>query len=412
MLNDFWLFASVVLLFVGLVATQSLLLIVGSLVLIVWVLAKFWDRLAFKRVSHGRALGSERAFVGDSVEYSVTLVNDKVVPLIWVDIHDNFPPELDLPGATVRGTGIEIDREHRITTSLLPYQQVTWKYNLRCLARGYHRIGPVRLRSGDIFGFTAAENRFSGVDHILVYPRIIDLKELIMPSEHPLGDVGNRRPLYQDPSRFFGLRDYLPQDPMKHIDWKASAKRSQLQSKVFEPVVSLNVLIALNATTSEFAWQGSNRRLFERAVTVAASVASHCAESGYEFGLISNGVAVYSGKWLSVPFGSSSLQLGLVLESLAMAGPYSVISLTDVLQQERSSLPPGATIVVITSVVTRALANEITDMQSRGYRVVVLFSGDGGPQIRLHNVTVISLGRALEALEVESVEEDEPVLAG
>ena len=411
MLNDFWLFASALLLFIGLVASQGLLLIVGSLVLIVWVLAKFWDRFAFKRVSHGRNLGRNRAFVGDSVEYSVTLVNDKVVPLIWVDIQDTFPPELDLPGGTVRGTGVEVDREHRITTSLLPYQQVTWKYNLRCKARGYHRIGPVRLRSGDIFGFTAAESRMSGVDHILVYPRIIELKELIFPSEHPLGESGSRRPIYQDPSRFFGIRDYQPQDPMKHIDWKATAKRFQLQTKVFEPVVSLNVLIALNATTGEFAWQGSNRRLFERAVTVAASVANHCAGAGYDFGLISNGVAVYSGKWLSVPFSSSSLQLGLVLESLAMAGPYSVISLTDVLQHERSSLPPGTTIVVVTSVITRPLANEIAEMKGRGYKVIVLYSGDGGPQLRLPEVPVFSLGRALEALEVEAMDRDEPILA-
>ena len=411
MLNDFWLFASVVLIFIGLVASQGILLVVGSLVLIVWVLSKFWDRFAFKRVTHFRTLAGTRAFVGDSVDYSVTLANDKIVPLIWVDIQDTFPPELDLPGGTVRGTGIEVDREHRITTSLLPYQQVTWKYNLRCLARGYHRIGPVKLRSGDIFGFTAAETRLVGVDHILVYPRIIDLRELIFPSEHPLGEVGNRRPIYQDPSRFFGLRDYMPQDPMKHIDWKATARRSQLQTKVFEPVVSLNVLIALNATTGEFAWQGSNRRLFERAVTVAASVAKHCADARYEFGLISNGMAVYSGKWLSVPFGSSSLQLGLVLESLAMAGPYSVISLSDVLQQERSSLPPGATIVVVTSVVTSSLANEIKDMQARGYKIIVLFAGDGGPRARLTDVPIYSLGRALEELEIQSEEQNEPVLA-
>lgn len=419
MLNDFWLFASLVLLFIGLVASQGLLLVVGSLVIIVWFLAKFWDRFAFKKVSHFRGMARARAFVGDSVEYSVTLANDKLVPLIWVDIQDTFPPELDLPGATVRGTGLEVDREHRITTSLLPYQQVTWKYNLRCLARGYHRIGPARLRSGDIFGFTAAETRFDRVDHILVYPRVIDLNDLILPTEHPLGDTKGQRPIHQDPTRFFGLRDYQPRDPMKHIDWKATARRSHrplpLATKVFEPVVSLNVLIALNATTGEFAWQGTNRRLFERAVTVAASVANLCAESGFDFGLASNGVAVYSGKWLSVPFGSSSYQLGLVLESLAMAGPYSVITLSDVLQHERRSLPPGATIAVVTSVITRPLANEIADMQARGYKVLVLYAGDGGPtpfiNTGLPGVVVHSLDRALDRLETEPVERDESVLA-
>ena len=411
MLNDFWPFIGGALLFVGLVSSLGLLLIVGALVLIVWALAKFWDRFAFREVNHWRSLGRSRAFVGDALDYTVTLANDKIVPLIWVDIQDSFPPELDLPGATVRGTGMEAAREHRITTSLLPYQRVTWKYQLRCLARGYHRIGPVRLRSGDIFGFTAAETRHTGVEHILVYPRVVDLRRLIFPSEHPLGETGGRRNLYQDPSRFMGLRDYQPRDPMKHIDWKATARRSLLQTRVFEPVVSLNVLIALNATTGEFAWQGSNRRLFERAVTVAASVADYCAAAGYSFGLISNGVAVYSGKWLSVPLGSSRQQLGLILEALAMAGPYSVITVADVLQRERDTLPPGATVVLVTAVVTRALAEEIAVFQDRGYRVIVLYAGDGGPEIRLTGVTVHSLGRVLETLERETAADYESVLA-
>ena len=94
-----------------------------------------------------------------------------------------------------------------------------------------------------------------------------------------------------------------------------------------------------------------------------------------------------------------------------MAGPYSVLSLADVLQHERGSLPPGATIALVTSIITRSLAGEIRDLQSRGYKVLVLFSGDGGPAIRLSQVPVYLLGRALEALETETTEQDEPVLA-
>ena len=60
---------------------------------------------------------------------------------------------------------------------------------------------------------------------------------------------------------------------MKHIDWKATARARTMQTKVFEPVVSLNMLIVMNGSTRDHSWQGSNRRLFERCVTVAASVA-------------------------------------------------------------------------------------------------------------------------------------------
>ena len=406
MTNELWILVSAILLFIGLVASQGLLLVVGSLVIIISLVAKYWDRFAFRQVTHSRTLSQSRAFIGDTLDYTVTLSNEKLLPLIWVDLQDSFPEGLELPGANLRGSGTEVTRQHTITTSLLPYQRVSWKYTLKCTARGYHRIGPVRLRSGDIFGFSSAETYLSGVDHLLVYPRIVDLGDLVFPEEHPLGEGRGRKPIHQDTTRFLRQRDYNPTDPMKHIDWKATARRLRLQTKVFEPVVSLNVLIALNASTSEFAWQGSNRRYFERAVTAAASVANDAAKLGYSFGLVSNAVASFSGKWLSVPLGASSSQLAMVLESLAMAGPYVVTPLVDVLRGEAASLPPGATVVLVTAIMTPGLAQEAAEIKARGYQVQILYVGDGAPSIDVPGIRIVRVGRALEELG-----ENEPVLA-
>ena len=406
MLGEMWLLLSGLLLFIGLVASQGLLLVVGSLVIVIWLASRLWDRYSFRRVSHTRVLSRHRAFIGDTLEYTVTLSNDKMLPLIWVDIQDNFPEGLELPGANLRGTASEMTRHHRITTSMLPYQRVSWKYTLRCNARGYHRIGPVRLRSGDIFGFGSSETDFPEMEHLLVYPRTVDLQQLMFPAQHPLGGVLGKRPLHPDTSRVLGQRDYRPTDPMKHIDWKATARSGRLQTKLFEPVVSLNVLVALNATTSEHAWQGSNRRFFERAVTAAASVAKYAADQGYSFGLVSNAVASYSGKWLTVPLGASPSQLTLVLEALAMAGPYVVASLPQVLQTERNNLPPGTTVVLVTSVVTRALAQEAEYITAQGYPLLMLYAGDGMPEMELPGVPVFPVGEALDP-----VGENESVLA-
>ena len=381
-------------------ASQGLLLVVGSLVIVISLVARLWDRFAFRRVTHTRSLSRQRAFIGDSLDYSVTLYNDKMLPLIWVDIQDTFPEGLDLAGGHLRAAGLDMAKQLRITTSLLPYQRVTWKYDLRCTSRGYHRIGPVRLRSGDIFGFSSTETQFTDIDHLLVYPRVVDLQQLIFPAEHPSGEARGRRPLFQDTTRFVGHREYRPSDPMKHIDWKASARLQRLQTKVFEPVVSLNVLIALNGTTSEFAWQGVNRRFFERAVTAAASAASYCADRGYSFGLISNAVSIYSGRRISVPLGSATPQFSLVLEALAMAGAHVVTPLVDVLLAERHSLPPGTTVVLVTAVITQSLAEEVAEIKQQGYEVLALYAGDGDPQIELPGVTVFPVGRALEAFDV------------
>ncbi|HZA23954.1 MAG TPA: hypothetical protein VFA32_15365, partial [Dehalococcoidia bacterium] len=137
-----------------------------------------------------------------------------------------------------------------------------------------------------------------------------------------------------------------------------------------------------------------------------ASIAKFCADRGYTFSLVSNAVAVYSGKWINVPFSGSNSQIGLVLEALALAGSYAVSSLPDVLRVERDSLPPGTTVALVTPVVTRALVDEISEIRDRGYKVMVFYAGDRGLEITLTDVPVYLTGRALEALD-----RHDPVLA-
>ena len=406
MLNDFWVFFSSLMIFIGLVASQGLLLVVGSLVLVLALAARIWERFAFRSVSHTRSISRKRAFIGDTIDYSVSLDNDKVLPLIWVDIQDSFPEGLNLTGATMRGTGLELNRQHTITTSLLPYQKATWKYSLTCSERGYHRIGPVLLRTGDIFGFNSAETRYNQFDHILVFPRVVDIEGLVFPAEHPMGEIRGTRPIYFDTNRVVGQRDYQPRDPMKHIDWKATARARTLQTKVFEPVVSLNMLIVMNGSTREHSWQGSNRRLFERTVTIAASVASLADRRGYTYGVVSNAVASYSGKWIYVPMGASSSQLTMALEALAMAAPYVVAPLAEVVNSERDSLPAGTTVILVTPSLSDSLLEDIAGIRVHGCRVLVLYSGDGLPDRELGDIDVIPMYSVLDKVEAH-----EPAIA-
>mgnify|MGYP002527361912 FL=1 len=399
MLNDFWVFFSSLMIFIGLMASEGLLLVVGSLVLVLALAARIWERFAFRSVSHTRSISRKRAFIGDTIDYSVSLDNDKVLPLIWVDIQDSFPEGLELAGATMRGTGLESNRQHTITTSLLPYQKATWKYSLTCTERGYHRIGPVHLRTGDIFGFSSAETRYNQFDHLLVFPRVVDIEGLVFPPEHPMGDIHGSKPVYFDTNRVVGQRDYQPRDPMKHIDWKATARARTLQTKVFEPVVSLSMLIGMNGSTREHSCQGSNRRLFERTVTVAASAAGLADGRGYTYGLVSNAVATYTGKWINVPMGASSSQLNMALEALAMAAPYVVAPLAEVVNSEKDSLPAGTTVILVTSSLSDSLLEDIAGIRDHGCRVLVLYSGDGLPDRELGDINVIPMYSVLDDLE-------------
>ena len=403
MISDLWIVAAIVAIIAGLLASQVLLIVVGVLVLMIWITGKHWPRYAFRRLTYSRRLERRRAFIGDVVDYYITVNNDKLLPMIWLDISDTFPLGLQTGGTYRRGVGAEAELDHRITTSLLPYQRVTWRYRVRCRARGYHRIGPARLRSGDMFGLTSAEQNITDVDYLLVYPRIVDLRRMLNLWERPLGAGRGRRFVQDDPSRFVGLRDYLPTDPLKRIDWKATARHGKLESRVFEPAATRYMLIALNARTGDAAWQGSNRRLFERAVTVAASVAEHARREDYTFGLVSNAIASYSSKWMSVAPGSGDLQLESVLESLAMAGPFWVTELSSVLRTESESLASGATVVLVTALISRAVVQETEQIRRRGHRIIIFYAGDGDPGPAAHQlppeVPLYLAGQSLADLE-------------
>ena len=403
MISDLWIIAAVIAIVAGLLASQVVLIVVGVLVLLIWITGKHWPRYAFRRLTYSRRLERRRAFIGDVLDYHITVDNDKLLPMIWLDISDAFPLGLQTGGTFRRGVGAEAELDHRITTSLLPYQRVTWRFRIRCRARGYHRIGPARLRSGDMFGLTAAERQITDVDYLLVYPRIVDLRLMMTLWEKPLGASRGRRFIQDDPSRFVGLRDYLPTDPLKRIDWKATARRQKLESRVFEPAATRYMLIALNARTGDAAWQGSNRRLFERAVTVAASVAEYARREDYTFGLVSNAIASYSSKWMTVAPGSGSLQLESVLESLAMAGPFWVTELSSVLRNESDALVSGATVVLVTALLSRAVVSETEEIRRRGHHVMIFYAGDGDPgpvaQLLPPEVPVFLAGSYLSGLE-------------
>ena len=410
MRHELWPVVSGLLVFVGLLVSSGLLLVVGSMVSVVWMTARLWERYCFRKVSYERKVGRRRAFIGDSIDYSVSLTNDKPLPLIWVEAQDTFPEGLELPGAVIRGASLETNRHHSITTSLLPYQRATWNFKMRCARRGYHRIGPVRMRSGDIFGFSASETRLSAVNDVLVYPRIIDLEQLATPPQHPFGSSRGGMPLFHDTSRARGTRDYQPEDPLKHIDWKATARARTLQTRIFEPAVSMNFVVALNGSTSDYVWLGTNRRLFERAVTAAASTVALADRRGYSFGLISNAVASYSGKWLSVPVGASSQQLTMTLEALAMSAPYVVSMLPNVFRAERDNLPLGATVIFVTAALTDSIPEQLLVFSESGYRTSVLFAGDGDAPRQIGNAPVINIGPLLDQLpeDVTDWQDDPP----
>jgi uncharacterized protein (DUF58 family) len=108
------------------------------------------------------------------------------------------------------------------------------------------------MSTGDLFGFAEAQGRLETLDHLTVYPRVIPLTHVDLTSRAPHGTIRSQQPIFADPARVMGKREYQRGDPLRAIDWKSSAHANQLQVKKYEPAVSLNSIIFLDLSARAY----------------------------------------------------------------------------------------------------------------------------------------------------------------
>jgi uncharacterized protein (DUF58 family) len=375
--------------------------------LVAGALASFWSRHVLDDLRYEREIPENRAFAGESVHLRLRVANDKMLPVPWLEIRDPIPEGVaqDEPHLAAAFPGyVTLTR----STHLSWYERVSWPLEFKSPVRGYYKLGPARIHSGDIFGFFPTDRDESKTDGVIIYPKTYNLPELGLPPERPFGERKGRDRIFEDPGRISGLRDYRPGDPMRRIDWKASARSQRLQSKVYEPSGTLHMLVAINVHTLAHSWEGYVPDLLERLLSVAASVASYGFEQGYAIGLVANGSYPESDRPMRVPVGRHAEQLMRVLEALAVINPLTISALETVIDREAQRFPFGATLACVTARLDPPLVASLRRVAEAGHAVTVLslaerpFEADLGTAIRvydLHNVMLSLEARAIQPAE-------------
>lgn len=370
--SEAWIILALLLIGIGYVLVQPGLLLIAVFLLTVLPVAWLWNRLALWRVRYRRIPGERRAFVGESIPFTVQVDNRKPLPLSWLKVTDQIPVELELLDGPVSPSHNPLYNTLPLLFSLRWFERVQQTYRLTCRRRGFYRLGPAVLQSGDLFGLFGSRWREPEGDLLIVYPRVRRLEEWGLPPKEFLGDLRADLEIFEDPARTMGVRDYHPHDGFRRIHWKATARRQALQSRVYEPSTSHNVLIAVNVATFPRHWHGVDEELLEEVISVAASVAQYAAERRQPVGLIANGSWPRADQPIKVPPGRSPAQLTSILEALAAVTPFATAPIEDLLTQESPRLPWSATLVVVTGVLTPELVSTLVRLKESGRRVVLV----------------------------------------
>jgi uncharacterized protein (DUF58 family) len=404
MFNENWVGLAGFALLLGLLLQQSGLLAIAILLLAAAAAGWAWNKYCLQGIVYRRSFSERRAFLGETVDLDLQVTNGKLLPVSWLKIEDEYPlPLTMLDGEAKPSTKPDIGLLSNLV-SLRWFERARWRYRLRCDERGFHAFGPAHLQAGDLFGLFLSENTASELDWLIIYPRVKPIEIPSLPPKEPFGEIKARQRIFEDPSRAVGIRDYQAEDALKRIHWKASARRQRLQVKVYEPTTAFQLVIFLNMVTLPKHWQGTIPELLERAVSVAASIASYATERRIQVGLLANGCWPQSDQPLKVLPSRSPDQLTHILEALAAVSALPTISIEDLLSRESARLPWGATLVVVTAVVTEELLLAMTRLQAAGRRMVLVRLDEGTLPF---NVSRISVYHAVDAGETFRLEAED-----
>src|SRR6266480_2929683 len=434
-----WYYLCVAIILFGLVIRQPLLLVIGFLGVLVLATTDIWAKYCLQHLRYQRQFSEQRVLFGEEVNLSLAIENAKLLPLPWLEIEDSVPRELTTKGRHMR---ISTARNTLILENLFSlrwYERVTRPYTVLCNTRGVHMFGPTVLRSGDVFGFLNRQESLSNRQYLLVYPLVVSITRFGLPSRHPFGDNRAPRRMLEDPSRVVGVRDYMYGDDLRRVHWKATARMMQLQSKVYQATTTYTLVLFLNIISQLDAWYGIRPELQELAICATASVADWALNQGYAVGLYANTIMYMPELGMSIstsqtpssndesgglslvldqnadgkekehqveavvadqlkrrrihlPPASNEEQRKRILEVLARIQSYFGSSIEELIQIERTRLPAGATVVVVTSTISDPLLDSLSRVKQSGHSVTILHAGDSPLSTSLGGITVHYIG--------------------
>ncbi len=324
----------------------------------VYLLSHFWSQHIIKRLHLSRTLPS-RAFLGDQISVTLTVENRGYLPVPWLLLKETLPIALVSP---------PFWQEVITLDGKATYNR---HYTVIARQRGYHPIGPLTLQSGDLLGLKHDLNASFGPDYLIVYPKIVPIAHLNLPTHSPHVVLPTPVPLFQDPARITGVRAYHPCDNPRHIHWTASAASNQLLVKQFQPAIARDSAIFLNLDRADYASRGYPNLAIELAVTVAASLANHILSfEKLPVGLIAtaNDPLTESRQNFRLLPRPGRDQLLQILEILARVQATQETYFLARVRQEMVYLSWGTTVILITSAESAELLETLLLLKRSGFR--------------------------------------------
>ena len=288
--------------------------------LLLFSFVRYWSSKAMDGVSFEVSCAQPRLFPGMDTIIEYKLNNDKLLPLVWLELSqqaaerecllpdDSFEAYtyLNDDGETVR----KIKAYRRGFSLVMGYESIslTSVWYARC--RGIYCPGELLLRSGDGFGLTQEEKHYPSqlLPELVVYPKRVAVDtEIFMRQDwdKSYGALGFK----EDMSVLRGIRPYNSSDSWKRINWRMAARQpGELSVNYFETVQPATAMFILDGES-----YCSDEEALEQTLEIMASLIEQLCFKSVSCGLC----LPHSARFTALNFPPRQLGSGELLYYLA-----------------------------------------------------------------------------------------------
>jgi uncharacterized protein (DUF58 family) len=303
------------------------------------------------RVGLDVALSAERVLEGSEVEVRLTLTAD--VGAERVETLLELPRQLEL-----------IDGRNPILLRLRDGQREELTYRFRCARWGAFRVGRVHLRTSDAFAAFRHEATLDERLPLRVYPTDESVRELLRPLETQVFAGNHVAREKAEGIEFADLRPFVPGDRIRHVNWRASARRGELWVNEHHAERNADVVILLDSFAE--ARVGVQSTL-DPALRAAATLAARYLRQKDRVGFVTFGGML---NWLLPATGAA--QLYRIVDSMLDTQIVLSYAWKDIRTVPRRTLPPQALLLALTPLLDERATTALLDLRGRGFDVAVI----------------------------------------
>lgn len=189
-----------------------------------------------------RVVIEDKIFQGELTGVSLKITNNSMFDFDKVIVTDLVPDAFDI-----------IMGENYANVNLSAGRVIEISYILRAAARGVHLVGPVNLQIRDRLAFFMTEVELPEFDEVRVFPAYSDIRRIEITQKMMGGFLPGQHTMFKLKGAgydFHQLRRYYYGDPIKLVDWKASARMGRLMIREYhgEKVLKIYILIDTSYT--------------------------------------------------------------------------------------------------------------------------------------------------------------------